>query len=413
MKQTLVRAIPLVLAGIVLAYAGPGAGLRRASGELFILQNGGKVSGEIVPQDPPDKDNWVIKTDAGATITLARSQVKQTLHQRPEEIEYEKLRVRAPDTVQAQWELAEWCRENRLVAQREKHLRRIIELDPDHQQARLALGYERHGDTWTTQEELMTKQGYRRYKGHWRLPQEIEIMEKERQKELAQKEWTQKIVTWKNWLGTGRDQQARDNLMSIKDDAAVKGLAESLKNDSRDEVRRVLIDALAHVGTTPALMALTAWTMQERVQDLCISCLEHLRKAKSHDAVVYFVGQLKSRDNTVVNRAGMALGVMGDPSAVGPLIDHLITTHKFKIVTGNPGQTSAGFGNGPGKSSPGGGLSVGGSPQIISRQLPNDSVHDALVLLTGVDYNFNVSQWKTWYAAQHQRPTINSRRGTE
>ena len=414
MKQTLVRAIPLVLAGIVLAYAGPGAGLRRASGELFILQNGGKVSGEIVPQDPPDKDNWVIKTDAGATITLARSQVKQTLHQRPEDVEYEKLRVRAADTVQGQWELAEWCRENHLVAQREKHLRRIIELDPDHQQARLALGYERHGDAWTTQEELMTKQGYRRYKGHWRLPQEIEIMEKERQKELAQKEWMQKIVTWRNWLGTGRDQQARDNLMSIKDDAAVKGLAESLKNDSRDEVRRVLIDALAHVGTTPALMALTAWTMQERVQDLALSCLEHLRKAKCHDAVVYFVARLRNKDNTVVNRAGMALGVLGDPSAVGPLIDALITTHKFKIVTGNPGQTSAGFGNGPGKNSMGGGgLSVGGSPQIISRQLPNDSVHDALVLLTGVDYNFNTAQWKAWYATQRQRPTINGRRGTE
>jgi hypothetical protein len=61
----------------------------------------------------------------------------------------------------------------------------------------------------------------------------------------------------------------------------------------------------------------------------------------------------------------------------------------------------------------GGGLSVGGSPQIISRQLPNDSVHDALVLLTGVDYNFNTAQWKAWYATQRQRPTINGRRGTE
>jgi hypothetical protein len=159
-------------------------------------------------------------------------------------------------------------------------------------------------------------------------------------------------------------------------------------------------------------MALTAWTMHEPVQDLCLSCLEHLRKAKCHDAVVYFVGFLRSKDNTLVNRAGMALGAMGDPSTIGPLIDSLITTHKFKIVTGNPGQTSAGFGSGPGKSSPGG-LSVGGSPQIVSRRLSNDFVHDALVLLTGVDYGFNVAQWKAWYATQHQRPTISGRRGGE
>jgi hypothetical protein len=411
-EQRLSRALFVALAGMALVCAGPGVASRRASAELFVLQSGGKVSGEIVPQDPPDKENLTIKTDAGATITLARSQIKQTLHQRPEEIEYEKLRIRAADTVQGQWELAEWCRENHLIAQREKHLRRIIEIDPNHQQARLALGYERHGDTWTTQEEQMTKQGYRRYKGRWRLPQEIEIMEKERQKELAEKEWMQKIGTWRNWLGTARDQQARDKLLAIKDDAAIKGLAEGLKSDSRDEGRQVCIDALAHIGTTPALMALTAWAMQEPVQDLCLSCLEHLRKAKSHDAVVYFVGRLRSKDNTQVKRAGMALGAMGDPTAVGPLIDALITTHKFKIVTGNPGQMSTTFGGGPGNSSPGG-LSVGGGPKIVSQQIPNDSVHDALVLLTGVDYGFNAAQWKAWYATQHQRPTISGRRGTE
>ncbi len=407
------RAFSIAMVGMVLACAGPGAGLRRASGELFLLQSGGKVSGQLVPQDPPDKDHLTIKTDAGATITLARSQIKQTLHQRPEEIEYEKLRVRAADTVEGQWELAEWCRENRLTAQREKHLKRIIELDPDDRQARLALGYERHGDTWTTQEEQMTKNGYVRYKGRWRLPQEIEIMEKERKKVLAEKEWIQKIAGWRSWLGTGRDQQARDNLMAIKDNAAIKGLAEALKNDSRDDARRVFIDALAHVGTTPALMALTAWTMQEQVQDLCLSCLEHLRKAKCHEAVVYFVGKLQSKDNTEVNRAGMALGAMGDPTAVDPLIDSLITTHKFKIVTGNPGQTSATFGNGPGNSSPGGGLSVGGGPKIVYRQIPNESVHDALVLLTGTDYGFEIGQWKAWHALQRQRPTISGRRGTE
>ena len=109
----------------------------------------------------------------------------------------------------------------------------------------------------------------------------------------------------------------------------------------------------------------------------------------------------------------MALGVLGDPTAVGPLIDSLITTHKFKIVTGNPGQTSTTFGNGPGGSWAGGGLSVGGGPKIISRQLSNDSVHDALVLLTGVDFGFNVAQWKAWYATQHQRATISGRRGGE
>ena len=104
---------------------------------------------------------------------------------------------------------------------------------------------------------------------------------------------------------------------------------------------------------------------------------------------------------------------MGDRTAVGPLIDSLITTHKYKIVTSNPGQMSTTFGNGPGSSSPGGGLSVGGGPKIITRALQNEAVHDALVALAVVNYSFDVDQWKAWYATQRKRPTISGRRGTE
>ena len=57
---------------------------------------------------------------------------------RAEETEYERIRPTYADTAEAQWELAQWCREHKLPAQRTVHLRRVIELDPEHVEARRA-----------------------------------------------------------------------------------------------------------------------------------------------------------------------------------------------------------------------------------------------------------------------------------
>ena len=48
-----------------------------------------------------------------------------------------------------------------------------------------------------------------------------------------------------------------------------------------------------------------------------------------------------------MNRAGVALARMKDPTATGPLIDALVTTHKFKLSAGDPGSMSATFNKNP------------------------------------------------------------------
>ena len=110
-------------------------------GEVFILRNGGRLVGELLNPDQVPRETYVIRTSSGGQITLPSSQVKDMQHQRPAEIEYEKMRPRYPDTIEGQWELAEWCREHTLLSQRKVHLERILELDPDHEQARRALKY--------------------------------------------------------------------------------------------------------------------------------------------------------------------------------------------------------------------------------------------------------------------------------
>ena len=91
---------------------------------------------------------------------------------------------------------------------------------------------------------------------------------------------------------------------------------------------------------------------------------------------------------------------------MGPLIQSLVTTHKYKVTTGESGQTSTSFSNaGPG------GLSVGSRTEIITRRLSNRAVLDALVKLTGgVNFGFDEGQWKAWYASQMTHPGLDARR---
>jgi len=391
------------LAGLVVAVAW----CSTAVGEVFVLHNGGQVTGEVLNPDQKPRETYVIKTAGGGQLTLDKSQVKQIIYQRPEEAEYESIRSRYPDTVEGQWALAEWCREHQVLSAREKHLRRIVELNPDHEQARLALGYSRvYGGEWMTQEEAMLKQGYRRYKGRWRLPQEIELLEKQRTTDLAEKEWMKKVNTWRAWLDTDKGKTARDNFLAIDDPAAVKGLAQALKEEKRDQARLLFVEALAQIGTPQAMKVLAERTLEDPIEEVSLTCLDHLKEKKDVEAVNYFIGKLTSKDNNLINRAAVALRHLGNPSAVGPLIDALVTPHKFKITTGNPGQTSAGF-----SSSGPSGFSAGNSTKIITQYIQNRAVLEALVELTGgMNYQFDVAAWKAWRTSLKERPDLNARR---
>jgi hypothetical protein len=109
-----------------------------------------------------------------------------------------------------------------------------------------------------------------------------------------------------------------------------------------------------------------------------------------------------------VNRAGEALGMIGDAAAISPLIDALVTTHKYQLSPGaNPGQISADFGG-----SGGGGLSMGGKgPAIVKNDETNQGVLRALVKLSGKqNFDYDEQAWRNWYVDLQMRQHANARR---
>lgn len=394
------------LTAAIVLFLGLCLGAEPVAGEVFVLGTGGRVIGELLNSEETPREKFIIQLANGSRLTLAADQVEQVLHTRPEELQYEQVRPQFPDTIEGHWTLAEWCREHGLAERRTEHLERIVELDPNHAPARRALGYSQLQGEWKTQEEYNLEQGYRRYRGRWMSTQQIELLERQRTQEVAEKEWAQNIRRWREWLGTDRDGEGRRSILGVTDPYAISALGRLLEEDQVPAARLLYVDALAGIGTAAAHAILAERSLADPHVEVRERCLDRLEKTGDFHVVEFFVRKLASKDNRVVNQAAVGLARMQHPSAVGPLIDALVTTHQYKLTkAGGPGSMTTTFGgNG------GGGLSMGGGTKIITRHLANQNVLDALVVLTRQNFSFDQRAWKYWHATQQQRAHLDGRR---
>ncbi len=133
--------------------------LRPAAGDIFVLRSGGRIEGDLVNNDEKPRTSYVISLPGGGQVTLDAAVVAKVESVPKELAEYEKVRREHPNTVQGQLQMADWCRDHNLAAQRKTHLERVLQLDPDHADARRSLGYRKVNDQWMTLEEEMAAQG--------------------------------------------------------------------------------------------------------------------------------------------------------------------------------------------------------------------------------------------------------------
>lgn len=116
-----------------------------APADVVRLKNGTRLEGKVAER-PGEIE---VETADGARVTVSRSQV-QRIEKRalPRDLYQQRAaRVGANDT-QGRYELGLWCLQNGLAADATAAFRRVIELNPEHADARAALGYERVGNAW-------------------------------------------------------------------------------------------------------------------------------------------------------------------------------------------------------------------------------------------------------------------------
>ena len=380
---------------------------RAASGDVVVLQSGGRVEGTLAKQ--ASRDRYVIETASGR-LTLDKSQVKEVIEQSASQEEYEKVRRDYPDTVEGQMALALWCRDHNLPRQREVHLQHVLEIDPNHAEAHRLLKHLRDEGGWKTQRQYFEDRGYVEYLGQWMTPQERDLKEEARKTELAEKDWKVRLKRWRGWLEGPRAQEALDNIGRINDPFAVRGLSDLLAVEKSEQYRTRYIEALAQIDVPAGWRVICERALKDTDEEVRLTCLDYLTERPSPGFTDYFVGRLHDKENHIINRAAMALNRLKDKKAMAPLIEALVTDHIYQVAPAQPMITSGigSFNGGPAS----GGFSMGGNgPKFEKRTQNNPEVLNALIQLSGgQNYDFDRDAWKAWYASQKKSQSLNARR---
>jgi len=381
-----------------------------ADADIFELESGGQVTGSII--DRGKQGEYVVQDSRGTVVTLSRRQVEKVIAQGKADLQYVERSRQLPDTVEAHRELAKWCKENRLTSELQHHRERILELDPTDEDARQSLGYQQHRGRWMTRDQIMAARGLKFYEGNWRTPQDIALREQTKQREQAQTDWFRQIRTWISWLDDRRSAEAAESIANVTDPLAAKAIVDLLEREDNQRVRNLLTATLSELKHPLAVTTLVDFSLNDPNPVVRAECLDYLIRYHQPVSLVPYVSALNDRkyDNVIINRAAEALHRIGDPRAISPLIDALVTTHSFRNPNASAGNINPSFGSGAGGG--GGGLSTGGSKnKTIKRDLPNLKVRQALVDLSGgQDYEFDEKLWRMWFVNEQIHEYVDARR---
>ena len=400
-------------------------------GDLIRLKTGGELRGRVLKADRDEAAAEVtVETLTGAKVTLPADAVEFVSPQPRIVDEYDGRAKRTPETVPDQLALADWCRNHGLNAQRMIHLQRVIELEPEHEKAHLALGHTWHEGQWVDRDELMASRGYVKYKGKYITTLELELIEKSEQEVAAEKAWYPKIKLWLNWLKGNhyeRQQEGLANLHGVTDPDASPAVTKFLAEDASPNVRQLAVQVLSQPGGPKPVAGLAKLIVFDPVPELRQAALHALKVDQYETAQRYLLRNLKHEQNPVVCRAAAALAVVGDEQSIFPLIDALVTSHRYTIRV-PVGQVGVSLGSNGGIGGAGGsslppdieaGLRTGQypngvivlngpgpSPEATTRPVTvtyshqNSEALAALQKLTGRNFGFEERTWKLFWTAE-------------
>ena len=377
-RRPLFAAAALALA--VPCAAGP------ARGDVVVLKAGGEVRGEFVG-DPGRGGTIAVRTRSGAVTTVPRAAVRRWENRDAGREAFAFRYDRTPPTAEAFWDLGEWALARRLVPERERALRRVIELEPQHDGARRALRHKRDGGEWLSPARWRARRGLVLYGNRAVSPEEKALLTAADDREAAEAGWYAAVRLHHRALASrSRAGAGRAGLEKIDDPAAIPALRKFLSDDRSPAVRAVYVAVLSRLpGTTP-VEALADQAMRDvdgQIRHLAVTALggntaPHSGPARAGAAQPLLRRGLRADENLTVRRAASALATVGDAHAVPDLIRSLVTTHAYKVVV--PTGDGAGVALGPG-GSVSGGLGAGGggglSPDAlmqIQRQYPGATV---------------------------------------
>jgi hypothetical protein len=290
--------------------------------DQILLSNGGVLEGEVLERN---EHTFRLRTVAG--IVTVPAEAIAAIEAGPSVFdEYEERRAAMTDCPAAHVDQATWCERNGLVAERRVHLHRAIELDPDCESARRALGYVRVGNLWV--DGRPTERGPTTRRA-------VDPDAEARQLATAvQATWYRRIRAIRtSLLDSGLAnlvEEGRRKVLQIKDPLAILPLSQVLSEGSR-AARSALVEVLQNFPEDEATMNLATLVLVERDAEVRERAVDELVRRHHPRVVSHLRRAVAGRDDVLVRRAAAALARLRTAEAIPELIDAL-TAERRKLV---------------------------------------------------------------------------------
>lgn len=395
-----------------------------APADVVRLSDGRVVQGDIVARSSAAV---TVRTPAGL-VTVAVEQVAAVEETPSVFDEYDARRRAVADTAQAQYELGRWCGEQGLTGEREKHLRRAVEIDRNHAAAREALGHVRIGGLWVegrASGRSPASQPVSRLARPLAPAPPDDGRDSDAAVRAVQGSWMRRINAIKTSLLDASIErlvkQGRERILEIRDPLAIVPLVKLLGKGSVT-CREVLVESLGRFDDDEATMNLAVLALVDRNEAVRGAAVAHLVARDDERVVAQLRKALDSGEEALILRAAVALGTMKRPEAVPDLIGVLTVRRRMKVET----PVAKYFGEMPQEFASGDDIHVGGASVSVRRRpqigladgtglvtvemeprlrdvtVFRTEVRDALRAITGQDFAFDEEEWRRWYQEYHR-----------
>ncbi len=392
-------------------------GLPSAPADTVRLKNGGIVEGDIVERGEKEIS---VRTSIGI-VKLAADSVERIEVTEPVRVQYARRAAALPDTADDNVALADWCAENGLTAERRKHLLRAIAIDPQHENARSALGHVKVNGIWVAATTQPARAAASKPTASARAEQDDNELIAE-----IQSTWSMRIRAIRDTLLDGglADLVARGRakLEEIRDPLAVLPMVRAL-SPGGTACRAALVGALKHFDTDETTVNLAAIALLDAEDSIREEAVRELVRRADPRVGPQIRRGLKSQNDELVRRAAIALGRLRDPGSIPDLID-VLTAQRVKRVEvvasyfdnyvqtfSNPSDISLGdnkllhYRGQLGVSY----ITLPGAVPIPRTELRladvtvfRTEVMEALKAITGQNFGFEAAEWRRWYEEHGQ-----------
>jgi hypothetical protein len=264
------------------------------------------TSGVVIEGRVQDLGDSIKVVKSGASIVYPKSMVRKiTPKKTVEELYEEQSKALRENDAEGRLKLARWCLEKKLAKEAAAEFRKVVAVQPEHEEARLGAGFVKAGGKWMTEEEANLAKGLVRHKGRWMTPEEkrLDVLldeQKELDRQLAER--VKQLLEKVRSSDEKKRAEAADGLTKIEDKYKVKAYVEGVTS-SYKLTRKFVYEELGRMKEPTAVKPLVRKSLWDDDEALRPAAWEALKAIAHPDTALFFVPFLGEASSSARLRA--------------------------------------------------------------------------------------------------------------